>query len=158
MLATNLKLLGVFLLGIGGCYAQQSVVSAGGNATGSGGTAAFTVAQTVYTTNVGTGSLSQGVQQPYEVTTLGVDDFPEISLKMRAYPNPAADVLTISVEDIETANMSFQMVDINGRILESRKIDGNQTNINMNDKITGIYLVNILDGNKQIKAFKIIKK
>jgi len=43
--------------------AQDSTNSSGGNATGSGGTVAYSVGQVVYTTNTGTnGSLAQGVQ------------------------------------------------------------------------------------------------
>ena len=53
--------------------AQENTVASGGKATGSGGTVSYSVGQVVYTTNAGTnGSLSQGVQQPYVVSTLSL--------------------------------------------------------------------------------------
>ena len=63
------------LLGLGGLQAQQSPTATGGEATGTGGTASYSVGQVVYTTNTGTnGSMAQGVQQPYEIsTTVGIN-------------------------------------------------------------------------------------
>lgn len=54
------------LLNILTTKAQQSANSAGGNAAGTGGSSAFSVGQPVYTVASGTtGSLDQGVQQPF---------------------------------------------------------------------------------------------
>ena len=56
------------LLGLGGLQAQESPTAAGGEATGSGGTASYSIGQVVYTTNTGTnGSVAQGVQQPFVI-------------------------------------------------------------------------------------------
>lgn len=54
-------------------YAQQAFVAAGGEATGAGGTASFSVGQVLDTapTSV-SGSVSQGVQQPYVNSVLPV--------------------------------------------------------------------------------------
>ena len=47
--------------------AQEAVAAAGGEATGSGGTVSYTIGQINYTTNTGAGgTITQGVQQPYE--------------------------------------------------------------------------------------------
>ena len=56
---------GVLLLGLGlTAQAQQATTATGGNASGSGGTVAYSVGQIVYTTNTGsTGSVAQGMQQ-----------------------------------------------------------------------------------------------
>ena len=57
------------LLGLGGLHAQENTTAAGGEATGSGGTASYSVGQVVYTTVTGTnGSVAQGVQHPYEIS------------------------------------------------------------------------------------------
>jgi len=52
----RLKLNTVLLLGIGltGLQAQTSVNATGGNASGGGGSASYSVGQVVYTTNTGT--------------------------------------------------------------------------------------------------------
>jgi hypothetical protein len=70
-------------------YSQESIVVAGGSGTGTGGSASYSVGQIAYTSLPGSGgSVSQGIQQPYEIATLGNDEFTEISLLMTAYPNP----------------------------------------------------------------------
>ena len=63
----------VLLLGLGltGLQAQTSVNATGGDASGSGGSVSYSVGQVVYTTNTGTsGSVAQGVQQPYEISVV----------------------------------------------------------------------------------------
>ena len=85
------KIMSVALLffGLGGLHAQESVNGSGGEATGTGGTASYSLGQVVYTTNTGTnGSVVQGVQQPYEIsTTLGINET-SINLELSVYPNP----------------------------------------------------------------------
>ena len=69
--------LSVLFLGLGlTAQAQQATTATGGNASGSGGTVAYSVGQIFYTTNTGTtGSEAQGVQQPYEISiVLGIDN------------------------------------------------------------------------------------
>lgn len=68
--------------------AQESANSTGGDATGSGGTVAYSVGQVVYTTNTSSnGSEAQGVQHAYEIYTLGVEEN-EINSSLIAFPNP----------------------------------------------------------------------
>ncbi len=56
------------LLFSAGLHAQQATTAAGGDATGPGGSVAYSVGQVVYTTNSGTGgSVAEGVQQSYSV-------------------------------------------------------------------------------------------
>ena len=50
--------------------AQEIPIASGAVATGIGGSSSYTVGQVVYTTNTGSnGSVAQGVQQPYEIST-----------------------------------------------------------------------------------------
>ena len=77
--------------------AQESVNATGGDASGSGGSASYSVGQVVYTTNVGTnGSVSQGVQQPYEISVVtAIEEAKGINLTVTAYPNPTTDYLSL---------------------------------------------------------------
>jgi Secretion system C-terminal sorting domain len=138
-------------------FAQQATVASGKNASGSGGSLSYTVGQIVYTTNSGTnGSLAQGVQQPFEISTLGTDEFPNVSLS--AFPNPTSNALTLSLENYDTTNLNYELFDINGRLIKSNKINGNQTQIDMAGNATGTYLLIINDKSKKLKTFKIIKQ
>ena len=44
-------------------YSQETIPASGGAAIGSGGTSSYSVGQLVYTTNTGSGTVTQGVQQ-----------------------------------------------------------------------------------------------
>jgi hypothetical protein len=168
----KLKLSAVLLLGLGltGLQAQESVNATGGNASGSGGTASYTVGQVVYTTSTGsTFSVAQGVQQPYEISvSTGIEEAKGINLLVSAYPNPTTDFLTLEVKDFELSNLNFQLYDMQGKLLQSKKITGNQTNIEMSNLAPATYFVKVYavgrndrtgvtQGEKEVKIFKIIK-
>ena len=108
------------LLGFGGLHAQESPTATGGEATGTGGTASYSVGQVVYTTNTGTnGSVAQGVQQPYEIsTTVGINET-TINLELSVYPNPTINYLTLKVE--KTEGLTFQLYDLQGKVIESNR-------------------------------------
>jgi len=158
---TRLKFSALLLLGLGltRLQAQESVNATGGNASGSGGSASYSVGQVVYTANTGTnGSVAQGVQQPYEISVVtGLEEAKGISLSVSAYPNPTADFLNLKIENYDTTNLSYQLFDMNGKLLESKKIEGNQTSIAMGNLVPANYFVKVIQGNKEVKTFKIIK-
>jgi len=157
----RLKLSALLLLGLGltGLQAQESVNATGGDALGSGGSASYSVGQVVYTTNTGTnGSVAQGVQQAFEISVVtGLEEAKGINLSVSAYPNPTTDYLTLEVKDVELLNLHFQMYDMNGKLLQNEKITGNQTSIVMSNLLPATYFVKVIQGNKEVKTFKIIK-
>ena len=161
MLHKKLKLCALLLLGLGltGLQAQESINAAGGVASGSGGSANYSVGQLVYTTNTGSnGSVAQGVQQPYEISAItGIEEAKDINLTITAYPNPTTDYLTLNVKDFELSNLNFQLYDMQGKLLRNEKITGNQTSIVMSNLVPSTYFVKVIQGNKEIKTFKIIK-
>jgi len=153
------KLTALLLLGIGfnNGYAQQATTASGGDASGSGGSAAYSVGQIVYTTNTGTtGSVAQGVQQPYEISiTTGLAET-GINLNLTAYPNPTTNYLMLQIDNYDK-DLSYQLFNISGKLLESNTIVANSTTIKMENYPQATYLLNVMDNNKTIKTFKIIK-
>jgi len=139
--------------------AQESINATGGNASGSGGSASYSVGQVVYTTHTGTsGSVEQGVQQPFEISVVtGIEEAKGINLSVTAYPNPTTDYLQLKVESEKLKDLSFQLYDMNGKLLQSEKITGNQTSIAMSSLVPATYFVKVIQGNKEVKTFKIIK-
>ena len=149
----------VLLLGLGiTAQAQQATTATGGNASGSGGTVAYSVGQIVYTTNTGTiGSVAQGVQQAYEISiTLGIQDN-SIILDLVAYPNPTVNFLTLNLGNAELSSLNFQLYDISGKLIESRKIVSSSETIAMENLPTATYFLKVTNNNNEIKIFKIIK-
>ena len=153
-----IALLAAGLLWAGLVNAQQATTATGGNASGSGGTVAYSVGQIVYTTNTGAnGSVAQGVQQAYEISIVtGLEDT-QISLNMQAYPNPTTDYLTLNVGNFELSTLNFQLYDISGKLIESRKIISSTETIAMGNLSSATYFLKVSNNNNEVKSFKIIK-
>ena len=138
--------------------AQQATTATGGDATGSGGSVAYSVGQIVYTTHTGTtGSVAQGVQQPYEISVvLGIENS-LIDLDISAYPNPTTQNLTLNIGNEISETLHFQLCDLSGKIIERRKISNRTETIHMENLATGPYFLKVSNANNEVKIFKIIK-
>ena len=138
--------------------AQQATTATGGDASGSGGTVAYSVGQIFYTTNTGTtGSEAQGVQQPYEISiVLGIDNH-SINLELSAYPNPTTNNLTLNLGKTELSTLNFQLYDVSGILIESRKIISSTETIGMANLPSTTYFLKVSNNNNEVKTFKIIK-
>jgi hypothetical protein len=155
----KIKLSALLLLGFGlTAQAQQANPATGGDATGSGGSVAYSVGQIVYTTHTGTtGSVAQGVQQPYEISVvLGIENS-LIDLDISAYPNPTTQNLTLNIGNDISETLHFQLCDLSGKIIERRKISNRTETIHMENLATGPYFLKVSNANNEVKIFKIIK-
>lgn len=158
----KLKLSSFLLLGVGltGLQAQETIPATGGNASGSGGSVMFSVGQVVYTTNTGTnGNVVQGVQQPYEIWLITAMEEPKGKnpIMVKAYPNPATELLTLKVDNYEKEEFSYQLYDMNGKLIKNKNIEGRQTKIVMRNLVPSTYYLKVTNGKKANKTFKIIK-
>ena len=143
---------------LGGLHAQETVPASGGDATGAGGTSSYTIGQLVYTTNTGgSGSVSQGVQQLYEITTITEIEVSEINLEFTAYPNPTENFLTLQIGDYGNEQLSYQLYDMRGKLLDNKQVLIKNTSISMQALPSSTYFLYVLDNNSLIKTFKIIK-
>jgi Secretion system C-terminal sorting domain len=149
----------IFLFNLWGIQAQEAILSTDGNATGSGGTSSYSVGLIFYTTIIGSnGSMAQGLQQPFEISgVLGVDDLSGINLNLLAYPNPTTDFLYLTVTQVDYKNLSYQLFDINGRLLAHKKLENNSSKITMKQFPSAMYFLKIFDNQKLVRLFKIIK-
>jgi hypothetical protein len=154
----QLALLLVSLLWVPFAQAQTSVNTSGGNATGSGGTVSYTIGQIVYTTNSGsTGSIAQGVQQPYEISIVqGIENL-AVHLQLNAYPNPTSDYISLTIDNKVFSNGSLQLYDINGKLIESKKIIASVEKISLASLPSATYFLKVTIDDKEVKTFKIVK-
>ncbi len=138
--------------------AQQATVTSGGNASGSDGSVSYSIGQVNYTFSTSvSGSLNQGVQQPFEIFTLGTDDFQNINLLITVYPNPTVNTIILKIDNSNLDTLNFQLFDINGKQILSQKISTVETLIDLQNLAAAIYLLKINDTYKTIKTFIIIK-
>jgi len=153
-------LLVILLFTMFSSFAQEAVIPAGGDGSGSGGSIAYSVGQILYTSSSGASAgLIHGVQQPYEITVItGLDDFEEVGLNLSTYPNPVTDVLILKVESLIWQDLNFQMYNSEGRIFMYEKLLDAETSIDMSNLAPGIYFLKVNKETDAVKTFKIIKK
>lgn len=147
-----------------GLHAQNATVAGGGEANGSGGTASFTLGQVACQTFSGTGgTVSEGVQQAFEIYVLTGLETTTIQLKVSAYPNPVSDFLMLEFDNSKALDTEHRLSlhDVSGKLLYQSPVSSLQTRIPMRNYISGIYFLRVngkTSGNNAIvKTFKIIK-
>lgn len=153
------KTLIICLLSFFKVSAQTTLLTAGGNTSGSNGNISYSIGEIIYNTNIGSNfSIAQGVQHPYEIQNiLGLNNV-NINLDLAVYPNPTTDKLVLDVKNLSLSNLSYQLFDYNGRIIYDKKINSETTMIMIEHLPSSIFLLKVLQNNKELKVFKIIKK
>lgn len=138
--------------------AQESANTTGGDASGTGGTVAYSVGQVVYTTNTdASGTVSQGVQQAYEIFTLDIKE-PIRNISLSVFPNPIINHLNLQISDYNHENLSYFLFDLQGKLLSNGQITAKQTQISTAGLPSATYILYIRNKNKQnLQSFKIIK-
>lgn len=71
-----------------------------------------------------------------------------------AYPNPASDIVTITPSNTTFESLSFQVYDLNGR----KVIETKDSNINVQNLNSGVYMVHVFSDKTKIGIQKIVKK
>jgi len=140
--------------------AQEAIVASGGGASGTGGSVSYTIGQVAYTTATGTnGSIAAGVQQPYEISVpTALENTEDILLEFSAYPNPTTDDLKLRTGERDFKNISYRLFDMNGKLIKTGKITGPETSVNMRNLAPSVYFIKVIQDDKEIKVFKIIKR
>ena len=138
---------------------QEAITSSGGEATGSDGSVAYSVGQIVYSSyNNNSANVNEGVQQAFEIFTLGVED-QELNSQLSVFPNPTTENITLQIDNYEDQKMIYRLHNMQGKLLNSDKVNTQKTQINTQKLQAGVYFINIVSQKKQIKqSFKIIKK
>jgi hypothetical protein len=139
-------------------HAQESINNSGGNANGIGGTVSYSIGQVAFTTiSNNNGSVAQGVQQAYEIFTIGIHE-DSTNIQLSTYPNPTSDFVLLEVVSDSNQKLTYQLLDANGKEVGNNVIATNQTLIPMEKLENGTYFLNVsIDFKKQLQTFKIIK-
>jgi hypothetical protein len=153
----NLLLLAMLITGGLELCAQQATVTSGGEATGSGGTQSFSMGQVFYSQiSSSSGTLYEGIQQPYEISTAIADTDNGIQFDLLAFPNPTRDYLNLKIEGQQSEKLVYRMIDMKGQILETGPAL-NGTAINVQEYAVSTYFLLIIESDEIIKSFRIIK-
>lgn len=142
-------------------HAQNGIVSAGGDNSGSTGSVAYSVGQMLYTHYIGeAGSVNLGVQQP-DVFIMVSTDETALASGINLYPNPAQDHVYIDV-DAQSPGFSFdemvyRLYDVDGKQVSTQDIDQPLTTVPVDMLHDGMYIMRIMKKNEQITSFKLFK-
>lgn len=141
------------------CLAQESILTASGNATGSGGEASYSVGQVAFkTVESAGGTITEGVQQPYEILFMtGIEDDRSISLDCFVYPNPATSAVKLRIDRPSPEKYSYHLKNSNGQIVSEMQIETRETVIPLSGLPAGTYILTLLDDNKNVTTWKVIK-
>jgi len=80
-------------------------------------------------------------------------------LKVMAYPNPSATHFSIKVDATEKEKIIMQLIDMQGRLIETRNVTPNSVITFGERLIAGTYLVRVIQGNehRELKLVKLSK-
>jgi hypothetical protein len=88
---------------------------------------------------------------------------PDITIEPKTeifyFPNPTTDYVTINMESLDFADRqrSYQLFDLQGRLMRQNAIYQNETQINLSYLSSSTYLLLVYSDNQMTKSFKIIK-
>jgi len=100
--------------------------------------------------------LTQGFHQP-ALTVVSVDEIDLPGYNITAFPNPTKSYVTLNVEAESYDNMSFQLYDFNGSLIEHNLLESQKTNVSFEGLKPGVYFIRIIEENKHLTTIKIIK-
>ena len=80
-------------------------------------------------------------------------DVPDIiiSIKIDIFPNPCKEHMTVRLNEIPSGESRIEIINITGKLIESRNIENLQEIFNLSGKPNGLYIVKTIIGNKEIK-------
>ena len=76
---------------------------------------------------------------------------------LKVYPNPASDVLNISVPGLNGNQNSIRVVDMKGTVMMEEKITRSLQQINISRLPKGVYMLKLVNGDKTTTS-KFIKE
>ena len=138
-------------------WSQSVIVPFGGDATDGSVSVSYTVGQVAVQANSdGSTTIYEGVQQPYEIQIIGIDNYPGIVLNAIVYPNPTVGNVQLTIND-EQLEGEVRVFDMNSKFLFVKKIEGENTEIPMSGLAAGTYFVNVVSEKQVLKTFKVVK-
>ena len=137
-------------------YGQAGVLSSGGEGLGTGGTISFSVGQVfVGDFNGDYGNVAEGMQQTFVLTLLGgIETNP---FELATFPNPTTDVITLKAQQYHGEKLQYQLYDLEGRLIDQQDIVSGETQIDLSQQPSNIYLLRVSDDRSMTTTFKIVK-
>lgn len=136
--------------------AQKNFVTAGGEDFSINGSITYSIGQVIFQNTSFNNSfkLNVGVQIPF---LEGFIAPVESNFKLDGYPNPTTDIFNLLIKEYQLQDLTFQLSTIDGKLIDTAKIEQELTVINMENYPSGIYVLNVIGLSVQ-GSIKIIKQ
>ena len=138
-------------------FGQTSMNASGGGTSNASGSINYSIGQVTYQSTSNTsGSVSQGVQHAFEISTLSLEEN-ALHLSLMAYPNPTQELLNLSVGNYSQEKLAYKLIDLEGKVISEATIHSETTAIDMKQLPLATYFVEVNNDDKKVHVFKIIK-
>ena len=78
-------------------------------------------------------------------------------MRITLYPNPVKELLHVEINGLQdTPKVSYQLIDMNGRIVENNTFNSEKSDISFHNKQSGVYILRLLI-NGNYKEYKILR-
>ena len=147
----------IYLLLFAVTFGQTSLNTSGGTVSNPSGSVSYSIGQVAYESiSNASGSVSQGVQQAFEIATLLLTEN-TFNFSLTAFPNPTQSFLTLGIENLNQKKISFQLIDLEGKLVQQGEIQSTETRLDMTQLPVATYFLEVYQEGKNIHTFKIIK-
>lgn len=155
----KIGLIGIILLCAMHVQGQQQVVSSAGNFhSNASGSISWTLGEIAIETFTAAGHiLTQGFQQS-RLTVTSIGNIPELDFEITVFPNPTIDHLIIRTPKEQHENLYFILYDLSGKMMMQDRIRETETIIPVNQLRSAVYILRIIEGNRQVRSFKVVKQ
>jgi hypothetical protein len=136
--------------------AQSAIVTGGGDAVSSSGSVSFSIGQISNAQAIAsTGSLSEGVQQPFEFFEVSVNELlREIGISL--FPNPALTDVMIELP-VFREGIVARFYSSNGSLIEEVNIKTKSTSVNVRNWSASTYYIHLSDSAGNTSSYKLVK-
>jgi len=99
------------------------------------------------------------IESDITVTSLSVDDTYSHTDKLEVFPNPAHESVAINLERYRAEAHLLMVYSVDGRLIHSERVNTSRVELNLNDYVSGVYILNLLDkSGNSIAQSKLIKQ
>jgi arylsulfatase A-like enzyme len=88
---------------------------------------------------------------------VGITETLDKSKAFSLFPNPARNSVLLKTEAYTSNGQFYQLIDTNGKILNKKAIEGNETIIPIQQLMPGTYFIRVSDSNNQTEVLKFVK-
>ena len=159
---TTLKLFVLLVIAglpLTGIYAQQEILTASAVSSGAGGSVSWSVGLVAYESITGLGgTVTEGSQQPYEIFPVEGIEEPSTGQECTIFPNPTTGKVTLKFSKSVPKGITACLSSAEGALLRKIIIDNNEISIPMDELRPAAYILTIMENEKPVKTYKIIKK